>query len=805
MRALDRFTSLPLRGAAVLAATLLWVIPAWSQGPPTPVPLPTAPGGAPVPAPTAPPAVKVTVADIRIQGSEHISTAQVMTVIKLRVGADYSDDAVWEDVRLLYATKQFGNIEAATTKLANGNVVVYYFIRDYREVIDEVIYKGAKHLKDEELDHLTGCRKGMPLSPTANRLACKKIVDKYNEDGRPFASCDLLMGGRPGDTKVIFNITEGPKVGLRGVSFSGNSWAVSGRLMTLIQSKPTLGLFPGKYIPQMIEQDMSKIEEYYKTFGFLDAHVARELQLTPDGKDVNLVFHIQEGMRYTFAGPAKINGVKALPAEEVEQLPLIKTGAYYSQPIVDGGMNAIKDFYGYTGRNAKVQVEPVFNRNNPGVVQMQYEVTEYPQARVGQIFIAGNERTRQHVILRQLPLYPGQLLTYPDLRTAERNLQRLGIFETSQDGNIKPTVTVIDPDDKDKAYKDILVTVQEANTGSLVFGAGINSSSGLTGSIVLNERNFDILRVPTSFDDLLSGNAFRGAGQEFRIEAVPGTQLQRYTVSWREPFLFDTPNSLGLTGYYYTRDYNEYNEERVGGRLTVGRKITPEWTLSGGFRVEQIDVNNVVDFAPIEISQYVGSHFLVGPRVSATYDTRDSYLRPTSGNIVDLSYEQDFGDYTFPVLTASYNQFWTLFQRPDGSGRQVLSLKSLVSYAGSETPVYERFYAGGFQSIRGFEFRGVGPDINGFKIGGDFMILNSMEYQIPVLANDNVYVVGFVDSGTVESKVKITDYRVSAGFGLRLVVPMLGPVPIALDFGFPLVKGPNDNVQVFSFFMGFSR
>jgi outer membrane protein insertion porin family len=105
--------------------------------------------------------------------------------------------------------------------------------------------------------------------------------------------------------------------------------------------------------------------------------------------------------------------------------------------------------------------------------------------------------------------------------------------------------------------------------------------------------------------------------------------------------------------------------------------------------------------------------------------------------------------------------------------------------------------------MRGFEFRGVGPDVNGFKVGGDFLFLNSAELQIPILPNDQLYGVAFVDTGTVESNVDLNNYRVSAGFGLRIVVPMLGPVPIALDFGFPIVKAPTDNKQVFSFWLGF--
>ncbi len=151
---------------------------------------------------------------------------------------------------------------------------------------------------------------------------------------------------------------------------------------------------------------------------------------------------------------------------------------------------------------------------------------------------------------------------------------------------------MLDPD-TDSEYKDILVNVHETQTGSLLFGVGVNSDAGLTGSIVLNERNFDILRPPTSFEDLLSGRAFRGAGQEFRIEAVPGTQVQRYTVSFREPSLFDSPYSFAISGYYYDRIYNEYTEERVGTRVTFARQLNKLWSVNAGFRIEEVGVHDV--------------------------------------------------------------------------------------------------------------------------------------------------------------------------------------------------------------------
>jgi outer membrane protein assembly factor BamA len=220
-------------------------------------------------------------------------------------------------------------------------------------------------------------------------------------------------------------------------------------------------------------------------------------------------------------------------------------------------------------------------------------------------------------------------------------------------------------------------------------------------------------------------------------------------------------------------------------------------------RVENVGVSNVAPWEPEDIRSVEGNNFLVGLRAGFTRDSRDAYLRPTEGSILDIGFEQVFGDFTYPLFTIDFNKYWTLYQRPDNSGRHVLAMHNQFSIAGSQTPVYDRYYAGGFRSMRGFEFRGVGPQINGYMVGGDFMLLNSLEYQIPILANDHLFAVAFVDTGTVESSVELRNYRVAAGVGVRFVVPMLGPVPIALDFGFPIVKAEGDQDQVFSFWVGF--
>src|SRR5262249_40346762 len=216
----------------------------------------------------------------------------------------------------------------------------------------------------------------------------------------------------------------------------------------------------------------------------------------------------------------------------------------------------------------------------------------------------------------------------------------------------------------------------------------------------------------------------------------------------------------------------------LGGRVTVGRRLGENWTVSVGTRLEEVNIFNIPFGAPDEIEATYGNHFLAGINAGISFDNRDSYLRPTDGMVATATAEQVMGSYPFPKLSLEVSKFFTALKRADGSGRQVVALRSILAWSGDNTPVFERYYAGGFQSLRGFAFRGVGPDINGFKVGGDFLFLNSLEYQLPVTAGDNLYLVGFVDSGTVEPSVEIKDYRVSAGVGVRFTVPMLGPVPI---------------------------
>jgi outer membrane protein insertion porin family len=356
---------------------------------------------------------------------------------------------------------------------------------------------------------------------------------------------------------------------------------------------------------------------------------------------------------------------------------------------------------------------------------------------------------------------------------------------------------------------DLVPTVEETQTGRLMFGVGINSNAGVVGNIVIDERNFDLFRIPDSWEEVRNFSGFRGGGQQLRIEAVPGNQLQRYMITFREPYLFDSMVSFGASGFLFTRQYFGWNEERIGGKISLGYQFPYRPDLSttlsiGGQNVEVFDPRVP---SPQAVTDVLGNNALYTARLSLTHDTRDSAFLATEGHLWEVAYEQAFGDFTYPRGTFEMKQYFHTMERADGSGRHVLSFTGQLGLSGDDTPVFENFYAGGFSTIRGFDFRGASPRQYNVAIGGRLQLLGSVEYMVPLTPDDMLRAVVFCDTGTVEEEIDIDadNFRVAPGVGLRITVPALGPAPIALDLAVPVAHAGGDDIQNFAFFMGFSR
>ncbi len=358
---------------------------------------------------------------------------------------------------------------------------------------------------------------------------------------------------------------------------------------------------------------------------------------------------------------------------------------------------------------------------------------------------------------------------------------------------------------------DLETVTQETETGRLMFGVGVNSEAGVVGSVVLDEQNFDWRRLPRSWEEIRNGTAWRGGGQRLRIEAVPGTQVQRYMASIQEPYLLDTAINLGLSGFYYDRIYRHWSENRLGGRVALGYQFTHDLTGTLAFRGMKVDVYNPTEFTtPVTALQDVlGDNALYGFQARLTHDTRDNAFLATEGHLIEVAVEHVVGTFEYPRVDLDLRQYFLIRERPDGSGRHVLSVNGKLGVTGSDTPLYDHYFAGGFSTMRGFYFRGVGPTdpAKEMIVGGQFMMLASAEYMFPITADDMLRGVVFCDSGTVEEDINHWGgvYRAAAGFGLRVTVPAMGPAPIALDFAFPLSKAGTDRERLFSFFVGFGR
>jgi len=369
--------------------------------------------------------------------------------------------------------------------------------------------------------------------------------------------------------------------------------------------------------------------------------------------------------------------------------------------------------------------------------------------------------------------------------------------ETYSDGYLEPTRPL-----------DVDVRVQETQTGRIQLGVGVNSNAGVVGQVLIDEQNFDWRRIPTSWEEVRNGTAFRGGGQQFRIEAVPGSLVSRYSVVYRDPYFLDTPYSLSLSGFYFNRYYQDWTEGRLGGRVGFGRQLTPDLSANTYFRGENVNISQPTVPTPQELQDILGDNALYALGFELIHDTRDSAFLATQGHYIKVGFEQTTGSFDYPRGTFEGRQYFLLKERPDRSGRHVLSLSTDLGISGTHTPTYENYFAGGFSSLRGFRFRGVTPLAgNNVQIGGRFQWVNSAEYMFPITADDMLRGVMFCDFGTVERSVKVTGdtFRVAVGAGLRIQIPAMGPAPIAIDFAAPVNNADGDQVQNFSFFVGYTR
>jgi outer membrane protein insertion porin family len=755
------------------------------------------------------------IAKVSIEGVKEVQQQLVLNQLTTKPGQPYDPDIVAQDIQNITRLGRFSRVSVRVEPAADGTVGVTFVVQEQPLLADAQVI-GNKKFSDQEILDKVMLRAGDARDSFLIERGKDEIRKMYREAGYFLADVGVDEDTLNETGILILRVREGPRVKVRATAFEGNVVFASGFLASKIQTSTYIPIFrKGVLSREQLDGDVAKLRDFYQEQGYLDVRVGRRVDLSDDQRDARVVFVVDEGRRYTVAS-IKVDGNTLYPTDQVQAAMALKLGDVFSMDRLKATQESLADLYGKLGYiETRVQVQRVFDPVNP-TVDLTVRINESRQYAVGSVIVRGNALTQDKIVRRQVRgIEPGRAYDSTGVPLTERRIKETGLFSESK-------VTILgDPKDE---VRDALVEVKEANTGSVSFGAAVSSDSGIFGAIDLTQRNFDITDTPESWGEFFSGRAFRGAGQYFNLTLQPGQEFQRYQVNFRDPYFLDTDFFLDTSAFFYTRQREDWDETRIGGSVGLGKRFGDVWSANIKARAEQVDVHNLKENAPIDAFAQEGTSLVDGLGFFLTRSTVDSRFFPTHGTRTEFGVEQSglIGDFSFTRVTAEWHGYVTVDE--DFFGRRtVLSFRAEAGYLFgaqdetvkdalgnnhqiSEIPLYERFYAGGHRTFRGFDFRGVGPrgirndngKLGSDPVGGEFMLLLGSEYNFPIYEKI-VRGVVFVDSGTVQDKIGVDQFRVSIGTGIRLALPFFGQAPFAFDIAIPIVKQDGDRTRFFSF------
>lgn len=732
-----------------------------------------------------------------IQGLERIDEAYVRNQMRTRPGEPFSASRLDADVGRLYRTGRFRDVTTERMEVVGGMVEITLRLFE-KPAVSAITFEGAQEFKRKALLEVLTFGEGDPLDAFDVRQGREAIERLYREKGYAYVEVTLDEEALD-DRHVVYRIIENQKVRVEKVQFEGNIHFPDRELKGVIETKAYFPIFvTGDFDPQRARRDAALLQRYYQERGFLDAQVGYVDEFIDVAREkLEVTFRILEGTRYTIR-EIRVAGAQVFTEEDIlSHLELIP-GEYLIQSRLNRDLEAIRTLYGSNGYiDVQVTSSWVF-AEEPGEVILTLTIEEGRQFQVGWIEVDGNVFTQEKCVRRELRFYPEEIFDTTKLRDAEKRLKGTGLF----------TEAVIEPGrETETGMREVLVRVTENDrTNQFIAGAGVSSDSGLLGNIVLENTNFDLFDRPRSWGEFFRGRSFRGAGQTMRIQLEPGTEITRFRIDFREPYLMDKPIGFGTSLYLFARGRDGYDEERGGGNISFDKRfedgLLEDWTGEVAFRAELVRVSNLDSFAARDIKDVKGDNFLSTVKLSLLHDTTDSRFDPTRGHRFNSSWEQGLGEFYHAKLTAGYVQHWTV-AIDEQDRHSVVSARVRGGQILGDAPVFERFYAGGIGSMRGFDYRGISPrdGIRNNRVGGDFMLLTGAEYTFPLVAKA-VRGVFFVDMGTVEENFGISSWRAAVGGGIRLTLDIFGTVPMEFDLAIPISKNGDDDTRLFSFFIG---
>jgi outer membrane protein insertion porin family len=779
---------------------------------------------------------KVSKIEIRHVGPPAASDELIRANIRVKVGDMYTRTGVDDDVRTLYSTGLFFNIRVGEERGPEGVTLIY--VVQGKPVLTDIRFEGNKKYNNKKLLKKVSSKIGEPLDERKLFADSQEIQKMYQKSGyqKTLVKYRTDIDAEAGRGKVTFEIAETPKIKIERVDFVGAQAFPQKRLRKVIKTRARwmFSWLTGSGVlkDEQFDDDKDKLAEFYRDDGYVDFEIKDVKFDYPDPGHMIIRFFISEGQQYK-VGSIQFKGNQLFSAEEISKGDKsskgiqMKVGTNFSPKKLSADLENIRDFYGARGYvDAGVKAVKIPNTDK-GTVDLVYEIEgeEKGISRIEKIEIKGNTKTKDKVIRRELAVVPGEVFDMVKVKRSKARLEQMRYFDKVET-EAEPTVV--------PNRKNLIVDVEEGATGNFEFGAGFSSVDSLVGLVGYREGNFDLFNPPY----------FRGGGQKFRITAQLGLERKDFEISFTEPWFLNKKLALGTDLYY--REFNYYSAyydlKEIGGRLSLTKALGSENLIGGiSYTLEDIGINNVdTNNAPLVIVREPSNQLVSKFGTSLAYDTRNSIELPNWGQRSEVltEFAGPFGGQVdFYKLEA--HSFWYF---PGFLRKHVIEVGGEVGVVESwgrsigkdpDVPLFDRYFLGGINSLRGFLFHDVGPQEisnngNSEPIGGKTMWFGSFEYSLPILPTlerlrfavfydiGNVYEHAYSFSPAKGGPASFSDpyykthplpqnfYSDNWGVGIRLNIPRLGP--LRLDYGIPITHDPaGGGSGHFQFSVGYSR
>jgi len=720
---------------------------------------------------------------IGVKNNRAISSEIILSKIRTKIGDKFSQEILNDDLKKLYATQYFTDISIDVEDYKGGVSVT--FVVEEKPVVEDMVFKGNNAFRPQKLKSTIKSKPNEMLNLAILAQDMADIKALYVKKGYPRVEVKYSIDTDKETNKAIITITidEKIKVKVSSVKVTGNKAIKTDAIRKILATKPAWLFNPGIFSDETLQDDIEKIKSLYDDIGFLDVEVTPELKYKEAGTALDVVIDIKEGKQYK-VGDITLKGNLVYPEKDVKKNIKMKKAAPFSAQSLREDVFAVRQFYyRYGYMNVIVDVEKNLNPQT-GNIDLVYNVEPKEIVYIGKIDIRGNMKTREVVVRRELRVFPGDKFNGDRIRRSKERLYNLGFFE-----NVSFDTEPTDSPD----VQNLVVTVKETKTGEFSFGGGYSSVDMLMGFVEVTQRNFDIINFPT----------FTGGGQNLVIKAEIGMVRNNFNIGWTDPWVFGFPYLFGFDVYRTSHVRREdigwaYDETRTGGDLRLGKEFTDTFRGDLYYRLEDVNIENVIDNASQDFKDEAGSNYISSLCLELTQDTRDNVFNPMKGYTLNGSIADAggvfAGDKEFWKGTFSAAYYHSFFDKI------VIELKGRTGFADSygdtkNVPIYERFFAGGANTIRGYKERYIGPRDSGSNvpIGGDAILIGNAEVTFPVYEKIIKGAV-FYDVGNVWPKVKdflndATQFKSGVGVGVRVKTP-LGPVKV--DYGYPLSKNHED-------------